>query len=158
METKPKSYKILKTIHGSRDGLKVEKFAKGETYELDENLAEQFYHQGAIEEVAGKKNPADNRSTKVTGPTESKITGPAETKDGEAGVPLNTQHIEELVAVARDKYGLDVDSTMSEADVKAAIEAAEAGKEVDEDEIESDSDPLTTADGPKKAGKAKGKK
>ena len=70
-----KTYKMLKSLPGSRDGLSVETFAKGKTYELNDSLAEQFFHQGAVEEV----------------------------QQGEAGVPLKTQHIEELVSVARDK-------------------------------------------------------
>ncbi len=159
METKLKTYKMLESTHGSRDGLKVEMFKKGETYELEDDLAVQFSHLGVVQEVSGKaagKNPAENRSTKVSGPTETKVTGPDSTKEGEAGVDLDTQHIEELVAVARDKYGLDVDSTMSVEAVKAAIEAAEAGEEVDTDAIPSDSKPATTEG--KKADKAKGKK
>jgi len=148
-----KTYKMLSTRTGSRDGLKVETFNKGETYPLNPDLAEQFYHLGAVEEVSGiqpreladgetltegdlpanakvKKgaavNPADLRDTKVTGPTETKIVTPDETKEGEAGVELDTQNIEELVALARDTYGLEVDSTMSEQDLRVLIEQAES--------------------------------
>lgn len=136
MDTKQKTYRMLATVQGSRDGLKVETFTKGETYELDESLAEQFYHQGAIEEVIGKTNPADKREKKVTGPKETKDTD--ETLEGEAGVDLDTQNIEELVALARDTYGLEVDSTMSVEDVKALIEQAQ-GESTDEDDTDDTS-------------------
>lgn len=115
MDTTQKTYRMLKTLPGSRDGLKVETFTKGETYELGAELAEQFYHEAAIEEVGG--HPANSR--------QKKINGPAETKEGEAGVDLSTQNIEELVALARDTYGLDVDSTMGEDDVRSLIELAQ---------------------------------
>ena len=49
----PKTYTMLKTVRGSRDGLAVETFVQGETYQLDADLAEQFYHQGAIDETPG---------------------------------------------------------------------------------------------------------
>lgn len=134
-----KKYKMLQTVRGSRDGINVETFARGETYEIDESLAEQFCHQGAVEEVEGDSDAsaaegaasapnlpegARDRSTKVIGPQETKVVAPAETKAGEAGVDLDTQHIEELVAVARDHYGLDVNSTMSPDAVQALIEEA----------------------------------
>ena len=128
MDTTQKMYRMLKTLPGSRDGLKVETFTKGETYPLNPELAEQFYHEAAIEEVSG--NPANSRSKKVT--------GPAETKEGEAGVDLDTQNIEELVALARDTYGLEVDSTMSEEDVRALIEQAQ-GEFTDEDDADDTS-------------------
>lgn len=160
-----KSYKMLKTVTGSRDGLKVETFAKGETYPLNPELAEQFYHQAAVEEaeaevaVPDTKPQAKDRSTKVTGPAETKVISPDESKDGEAGVDLNTQHIEELVALARDHYGLEVDTTMSEAEVRTLIEQAEGEAgwvEPDEDEA-SEEDPADATAKAKKA-KKKGKK
>lgn len=142
-----KTYTMLKTAKGSRDGLTVETFQKGESYDLSPDLAEQFYHQGAVEEAGGtaegetreegeppagsngKKNPADARQKKVTGPAETKVVAPAETKGGEAGVDADTQRVEELVAVARDTYGLDVDSTMDEDDLRSLIEDAEAASQ-----------------------------
>ena len=128
MNTTTKTYRMLGTVQGSRDGLKVETFTKGETYELDESLAEQFYHQGAIEEIGG--NPADKREKKVTGPKETKAAD--ETKDGEAGVDLSTQNVEELVALARDTYGLDVDTTMDEDSLRALIEQAQGDESEDD--------------------------
>ena len=103
-----KNYKMLRTTQGSRDGIRVDTFLKDGVYPLDESLAEQFYHQGVIEESDAE---------------------PAATGQGEAGVPLDTQRIEELVSVARDKYGLNVDSTMSEQDVRLMIEQAKAPAE-----------------------------
>lgn len=129
MDTKQKTYRMLDTVKGSRDGLKVETFHKGETYELEPELAEQFYHQGAIEEADG--HPADKREKKVTGPKETK--GADETKDGEAGVDLSTQNVEELVALARDTYGLDVDGTMSEAELRERIEQAQGDDTAEDD-------------------------
>ncbi|AWM37030.1 hypothetical protein GobsT_50680 [Gemmata obscuriglobus] len=119
MDTTQKRYRMLKTLPGSRNGIKVETFTKGETYSLNPELAEQFYHEAAIEEVTG--SPADAREKKVTGPTE--------TKAGEAGVDLSTQNVEELVALARDTYGLDVDTTMGEAALRALIEQAESAED-----------------------------
>lgn len=153
-----KRYTMLKTCKGSRDGLTVDVFNQGETYELSADLAEQFYHQAAVEEVGGDaggtnlREGARNRSTKVTGPTATKVTGPAETKAGEAGVPLGTQHIEELVALARDTYGLDVDSTMDEATLRDMIEQAQA-EETHGDEDAADDSAEPAAD--KKAKKKK---
>lgn len=147
-----KQYTMLKTVQGSRDGIKVETFTKGKTYELDATLAEQFYHQGAVEEAGGAgtapslREGARNRSAKVTGPAETKVTGPAEAKEGEAGVDPDTQNVEELVALARDTYGLDVDTTLDAATLRAMIR--EAAGEEDESEDE---------DGSKKKAK-KGKK
>ena len=68
----------------------------------------------------------------MTGPAETKVVTPTETKEGEAGVPLGTQHVEELVALARDTYGLDVDSTMDEATLRQMIEQAQADEDGDE--------------------------
>ena len=154
-----KTYKMLSTRTGSRDGLKVETFHKGETYPLNPELAEQFYNLGAVEEVAGlqprkladgealeegelpanakvKKsgavNPVDLRDTKVTSPAETKVLTPDETKEGEAGVALDTQNVEELVTLARDTYGLDVDTSMGEQELRALIERA-AGEESEDD-------------------------
>ena len=137
MDTQPKKYTMLKTVQGSHDGLKVETFSKGETYALSPDLAEQFYHQGAVEEVAGKTNPADKREKKVTGPAETKT----ETRDGEAGVDLSTQNVEELVALARDTYGLEVDTTMDEGHLRSLIEQAQG--ESDEDDTDGAKDAAT---------------
>ena len=116
-----KTYKMLHSVAGSRDGITVQLFEKGETYELPEDLATNFYHQGAVEEVSGrgKSNPADARETKVSGPVES--------KEGEAGVDTSTQRIEELNSVARDHYGEDTDTKMSREDLKEVVD--EAGKD-----------------------------
>ena len=144
-----KTYKMLKTTQGSRDGLTVDTFNKGRTYPLSPELAEQFYHQGAVEEVAPAEDaPADarNRSTKVIAPKETKVTEAEGTKAGEAGVDLGTQHIEELVALARDHYGLDVDSTMGEEELRALIGAAE--EEVEDEDPEPNADGKTTAKKP----------
>ena len=130
------THKILKTVRGSRDGFTMETFEKDSTHDnLPLGLVEQFYEQGVIEEFTGKKNPAEARETKVTGPSEIK-------GEGEAGVPLETQHIEELNSVARDHLGLDTDTTMAPAEVREAIEDAAEG---DEAELPaSDAEPLTT--------------
>ena len=139
-----KTYKMLKTVSGSLDGVTVLNFAQGEIrHDITPELAEQFYHQGAVEEVDANAEAEDSepnlregarsRVTKVTGPTENKVTGPAETKQGEAGVDLDTQNVEELAAVARDNYGLDVDTTMDEATLREMIrnaQGAESGAEV----------------------------
>lgn len=124
------THTMLQTVRGSRDGVTVETFAKGTTHaDLPPELVEQFYHLGAIDEATGRK---------ATGPRENKATGPAENKAGEAGVPLSTQHIEELVSLARDTYGLDVDSNMDEATLRQMIAAAEANQgdgEIDLDKM-----------------------
>ena len=118
MDHTPKTYTMLQTVRGSRDGITVETFAKGSTHrDLPPDLVEQFYHLGAIDEATGRK---------ATGPRENKMTAPAENKAGEAGVPLSTQHVEELVSLARDTYGLDVDSNMDEATLRQMIADAEA--------------------------------
>ena len=125
-----KTYTMLNTVKGSRDGIKVETFTKGQTYDLNPELAEQFYHQGAVEEVGG--TTANARQTKVVRPAETKVVTPPETKAGEAGVDLDTQNVEELVALARDHYGLDVDTTMDEAELRRLIDRA-AGTDADKD-------------------------
>ena len=124
-----KTYTMLNTVKGSRDGIKVETFTKDQTYDLNPELAEQFYHQGAVEEVGG--TPANARQTKVVRPAETKVVTPPETKAGEAGVDLDTQNIEELVALARDHYGLDVDTTMDEAELRRLINRA-SGTDADD--------------------------
>ncbi|WP_435018486.1 hypothetical protein TA3x_000460 [Tundrisphaera sp. TA3] len=135
--TTKKTYKFLKPAQGVREGdVYPTKFQKDDIAELDESLAEQFYHQAAITEVApgSKANPADSRETKIS--------GPAESKEGEAGVPTSTQHIEELNSVARDHYGLDTDTTMSRSELKQAVDEAGAGNDVDLPK--SEAEPLTT--------------
>ena len=138
MDDKPKKYKMLKTIDGSKDGITVETFTKDEIRDdIGTDLAEQFRHQNAIAEVGAntKTNPAEARETKVTGPAETK-------EEGEAGVPLETQRIEELNSVARDHLGLDTDTTMAPGEVREAIEGATEG---DDPELPaSDAEPLAT--------------
>ncbi len=114
MTNTPKHYQFLKTAQGSHDGLTVATFNRGETHELADDLAEQFMHQGLVKPTA--KKASDATATPVS-------------KPGEAGVPPATQHVEELVSVARDTYGLDVDSTTGEDELRAAIERAEADPE-----------------------------
>lgn len=156
MNDKPKTYKMLKTVPGSRDGLKVETFQKNSVHDdLPLELVEQFYEQGVIEKVDGKANPADARETKVSGPSETKVTGPTAYKGqaGEAGIDPKKQRIEELNATARDHYGLDTDTTMDPQAIRDAIDKASDGKEAELPE--SDADPLTTENATKPAKKPK---
>ena len=104
----PKNYQFLKTAQGSRDGLSVTTFPKGSVHPLDESLAEQFFHQGVVTETAAQPSPSSDKA-------------------GEAGVPPRTRRIEELVSVARDHYGLTVDSTMDPEVVRRMIETAKGG-------------------------------
>lgn len=139
MDTKPKTYKMLKTVPGSRDGLTVETFTKDQTYnDLNPELAEQFFHQGVIEEVteaqarklaAEKEGEADTPAPQKAqeGKADRPAVAPLTPNEGEAGIDPATQRIEELVATARDIYGRDVDSTMTEEQVRAAIENAKGG-------------------------------
>lgn len=105
-----KTYKMLKTVPGSRDGIKVESFIEGKTYQIEPDLAEQFYHLGAVEEISA--NPADSRETKVIFPEETK-----------SEKPLHKMSKAELVTHAM-ALGLElVPDSMTIKEMLAAIDA-----------------------------------
>lgn len=78
-----KRYTMLKTTLGVREGeIHPAKFLEGETYPIDDSLAEQFYHLGVITLAEGEKpSPAvESRETKVIAPEETKVDEPEEVK------------------------------------------------------------------------------
>ena len=96
-----KRYEMLKTVRGVRTGeFKPTLFKQGEVYEIDDSLAEQLGHLEAVEET---KKAVTNTETKA----------PVAPHGGQAGIDPHTMRIEELVSLARDTYGLNVDSKMS---------------------------------------------
>lgn len=63
-----KTYTILKSFHGSQDGLHTEEFAAGTTTLLSDSLAAIALAEGWVELIAEE----ETRETKVEAPAETK--------------------------------------------------------------------------------------
>ena len=74
--------RMLETSEGSPDGIRVETFYAGKTYEVDQSLGACFLDDGKAERLEKKPHDSEERETKPEGPQETKPEGPEETKDG----------------------------------------------------------------------------
>jgi len=84
--------KMLKTVPGSKDGINIETFEKGEVYDLPLFLAESFTTKKYAEKFKVKP-----QETKVVEPEEIKVTQTEETKDD-----LSAKTITELKKIAKE--------------------------------------------------------
>ena len=72
---------MLATLLGSNDGVEVKTYEKGQTYDVSDDLAENFIGQGAADPAKEPTVEAEANSPKsAAGPTENKVAAPAEAK------------------------------------------------------------------------------
>lgn len=72
---------------GSPDGIDVDDYAKGQTYELPPSLGEIFLDRGVAEEVERKPSDPNERETKPQTPTETKPDSPDTEKESDSSTP-----------------------------------------------------------------------
>ena len=147
-----KHYEMLKTVRGVRTGeTGLTTFSKGDVYEIDADLAAQFETLDAVEETKKDVTTAETKA-------------PVAPRGGQAGIDPHAMRIEELVSLARDTYGLNVDSKTSREAILDLLDEKKTPAEKRETKVtqptetkadEGEDKPSTTT---KKATAKKGKK
>lgn len=120
-----KTYTILKTFHGSQDGLHTEAFIEGTTAVLSDDLARIVVAEGWAEPAA--EAPSDDRETKVEAPAETKPAKPAREKitvSLRSALTLTSAPAAEPVSLAEVKAQARIDSSDEDALLEGYLTAA----------------------------------